>query len=57
MDHQFIDRILRRFVTGKKLPAAQLEELEKGGFICAVPGGGHQLTVAGAEYLQKGPTQ
>lgn len=56
MDQQFINRILRRFATGKKLPAAQLEELEKGGFICPVPGGGHQLTVAGAEYLQKGPT-
>lgn len=56
MDHQFIDRILRRFATGKKLPAAQLEELEQGGFICPVPGGGHQLTVAGAHYLQKGPT-
>lgn len=57
MDHQFINRILRRFATGKKLPAAQLEELEKGGFICPVPDGGYQLTFAGAEYLQKGPTQ
>lgn len=56
MDHKFIDLILRRFATGKKLPAAQLEELEKGGFICSVPGGGYQLTFAGAEYLQKGPT-
>lgn len=56
MDQQFINRILQKFATGKKLPAAQLEELEKGGFICPVPGGGHQLTFAGAEYLQKGPT-
>lgn len=56
VDHQFIGRILRRFATGKTLPAAQLEELEKGGFICSVPGGGHQLTFAGAQYLQKGPT-
>lgn len=57
MDHQFTERILRRFATGKTLPAAQLEELEKGGFIISTTDAGYQLTVAGAQYLQKGPHQ
>lgn len=53
MDPTFIEKTLRRFVAGKRLPAAQLEELEKGGFICPIENG-HQLTFAGAQLLQEG---
>lgn len=54
LDPTFIEKTLRRFIAGKKLPAAQLEELEKGGFICPIPNGEYQLTFAGADLLKKG---
>lgn len=54
MDQDFLIKTLRRFVTGKKIPAAQLQHLEEGGFICATDDGKHQLTSHGALTLKKG---
>lgn len=54
MDHDFLITTLRRFAAGKKLPAAQLQHLEEGGFICATDDGNHHLTKHGALTLQKG---
>lgn len=53
MDEEFVIKILRRFSTGRKLPTAQLQHLEEGGFICATDDGQHHLTVAGAQLLRK----
>lgn len=53
-----MQKILRRFTSGKKLPATQLEELLQGGFIISTTDDtDYQLTVAGAQLLQKGPHQ
>lgn len=54
MDDTFLITTLRRFVTGKKIPTAQLHYLEEGGFICATDDGNHHLTNHGALTLQKG---
>lgn len=53
LDEEFVIKTLRRFSTGRKIPAAQLQHLEEGGFICATDNGNHHLTVAGAELLRK----
>lgn len=55
MDQTFLIKTLRRFVTGKKLPAAQLQHLEEGGFICATDDGKHHLTSLGALTLERNP--
>lgn len=55
MDEDFLIRTLRRFATGKKLPAAQLQHLEEGGFICATDDGNHHLTSHGALTLERNP--
>lgn len=57
MDDDFLMRTLRRFAAGKKIPTAQLQHLEEGGFICATEDGNHHLTKHGALTLQKGPTR
>ena len=58
MDSAFMQKILRRFTSGKKLPATQLEELLQGGFIISTTDDtDYQLTVAGAQLLQKGSHQ
>lgn len=54
MDEPFLLKTLRRFATGKKLPAAQLQHLEESGFICATDDGNHHLTTHGAQTLKKG---
>ena len=54
MDQNFALKTLRRFATGKKIPAAQLQHLEEGGFICATDDGQHHLTTHGALTLKKG---
>lgn len=55
MDHDFLIKTLRRFATGKKLPTAQLQHLEEGGFICATDDGKHHLTKHGALTLERTP--
>ena len=55
MDEDFLIRTLRRFVTGKKIPAAQLQHLEEGGFICATDDGQHHLTKHVALTLERNP--
>ena len=55
MDDDFLMRTLRRFAAGKKIPTAQLQHLEEGGFICATDDGNHHhLTKHGALTLKKG---
>lgn len=54
MDHDFLMRTLRRFAAGKKIPTAQIQHLEEGGFICATDDGNHHLTKHGALTLKKG---
>ena len=55
MDQDFLIRTLRRFATGKKIPAAQLQHLEEGGFICATDDGQHHLTKHGALTIERNP--
>lgn len=55
MDDAFLLTTLRRFATGKKLPTAQLQYLEEGGFICATDDGKHHLTKHGALILERNP--
>lgn len=54
MDHDFLITTLRRFATGKKIPTAQIQHLEEGGFICTTDDNQHHLTKHGALTLQKG---
>lgn len=53
MDQDFLIKTLRRFATGKKIPAAQLQHLEEGGFICATDDGNHHLTKHGALTIER----
>ena len=55
MDQDFLIKTLRRFATGKKIPAAQLQHLEEGGFICATDDSQHHLTSHGALTLERNP--
>ncbi|WP_311342540.1 hypothetical protein [Corynebacterium riegelii] len=54
IDEDFALKTLRRFATGKKIPAAQLQHLEDNGFICATDDGTHHLTAHGALTLKEG---
>lgn len=54
MDDTFLIKTLRRFAAGKKIPTAQIQHLEEGGFICATDDGNHHLTNHGALTLKKG---
>lgn len=50
---EFTEQILRRFVAGKKLPTAQIQHLEEGGFILADKEGTHRITLRGVKYLNE----
>lgn len=54
LDREYTLDLLRKTAAGHRLPAAQLQYLEEGGFICATDDGNHHLTTHGALTLKKG---